>query len=95
MEPYMSKTPRINTPGNKAHRSAAGLLGRQGSGGLGIAPASGAEPIAPVQSDPSKQAGHGGHTGSTSNAGPNPATAGKRSGKPETRRPTGRAISGG
>lgn len=68
----------------KSHQSAAGLLGRTGSGGLGsVKPAR----SVPAAGDlPTKNTPH------TARA--EPVASAKHTGKPETRRPTGRAISG-
>lgn len=87
--------PRLPKPSNKSHTSAAGLLGRTGSGAggggsLGLNPVKPAKAIATGETAPK----HATPSHADAN-GPAPTPAGaKHAGKPETRRPTGRAISG-
>lgn len=82
--------PRLPSSSKKPHTSAAGLLGRTGSGGFGGS--HGLNPIKPTTAVPSADlpAKHPTHADAIG-----PAPAAKHTGKPETRRPTGRAISGG
>lgn len=88
-QPTPTTAPRLPKLLSKSHTSAAGLLGRTGSGGLGGS--NGLAPIKPVPSVPigdvpAKRSTHADTLG--------PAPAAKHTGKAETRRPTGRAISG-
>lgn len=90
--PSPAPAPRLPKSSNKSHGSAAGLLGRTGSGGGGggslglnsvkLAPAIPTGDALPKHATPSHADANG------------PAPAAKHIGKPETRRPTGRAISG-
>jgi hypothetical protein len=84
----MKKTPKLGSKlgTTKSHQSAAGLLGRTGgSGGLGN--------LKPAKSVPSASDLPNKNTPHTARA--EPVASAKHTGKPETRRPTGRAISGG
>lgn len=86
-----SPAPRLPKVQNKSRLNAAGLLGRTGSGGLG-----GTKALAPIKPAPSLPTGEVLSEKRPSHAeGGGPAPAAKHTGKAETRRPTGRAISGG
>ncbi len=89
--PSSSPAPRLPKLLNKSRVNTAGLLGRTGSGGLGgtngLAPTKPAASFPTGEPQPEKRPTHADSTGPTPSA--------MHTGKPETRRPTGRAISGG
>jgi|GEM_PF-5665396 len=95
--PAAAPAPKLNPLTAKSHRSAGGLLGRTGGAGGGLtAPLKSGTPL-PTASDTDhtkgvKPAGSG-HNVPTDLGGPGGGN--KHPGKPESRRPTGRAISGG
>jgi hypothetical protein len=89
--------PKLNPLNAKSHRSASGLLGRTGGSGSGLTPPS--KPGTPLiagnaseVANPAKPTGSG-HNVPADRGGPGGGS--KHPGKPEARRPTGRAISGG
>ncbi|MBY0261227.1 MAG: hypothetical protein K2Q20_02725 [Phycisphaerales bacterium] len=102
--PKPSKSSKTNTPAPKlspltakSHRSAGGLLGRTGGAGAGLtAPAKSGTPLSEggaLESSKAAKPASAGHNLPTDLGGP--AGGNKHPGKPEARRPTGRAISGG
>lgn len=89
--------PKLSPLNAKSHRSAGGLLGRTGGTGAGLtAPAKSGAPLSAgggLESSKTAKPANTGHNLPNDLGGP--AGGNKHPGKPEARRPTGRAISGG